>query len=119
MLKVLNHANFTQKQYIKFRQNPLFGSRDNMLKSYFGRNLTCQSAGVTLKIGQGHQNLINSYPPPSSVSMQVLSKFTNWFRRWYTKMADFYSLYSMLTLKSRSRSPKSNQLFIVSQLNNI
>ena len=29
-------------------------------KPYFGQNLTFQSAGVTLKWGQGHQNLINS-----------------------------------------------------------
>ena len=40
----------TRKQYIEIGQNPLFGSRDNMRKPYFGKNLTFQSTGVTLKI---------------------------------------------------------------------
>ena len=33
--------------------------------------------------------------------------------------ADFYSVYRLVTLKIRSRSPKSNQLFIVSHIDTI
>ena len=35
----------------------------------------------------------------------------NWFRRWRTDKANFYSLYSAVTLKTRSRSRQSNRLF--------
>ena len=40
----------TRKQYVELGQNPLFSSRDNMGKPYFGQNLKFQSTGVTLKI---------------------------------------------------------------------
>ena len=35
------------------------------------------------------------------------------------EVADFYSPYRLVTLNIKSRSPKSNQLFIVSQCYNI
>ena len=41
-----------------FGQTPLFCSRDNVWEPYI-QNLTFQSTYVTLKIGQGHQNLVN------------------------------------------------------------
>ena len=34
---------------------------------------------------------------------------TNWFRRQSADNAHFYSLYNVVSLKIRSRSPKSNQ----------
>ena len=42
----------------------------------FWSKFDIQSAGVTLKMRQGHQNLIISSPYPTGVSMQVWSKST-------------------------------------------
>ena len=36
-------------QYVMFGQNPLFSSKENIRKPYFGKNLTFQCAGVTFK----------------------------------------------------------------------
>ena len=41
---------------------------------------------------------------------------TDWFRRQSADNAHFYSLYSVMTLKIRSRSPKSNQFFIITTI---
>ena len=38
-------------------------------------------------------------------------KFNQWLGRYYAEMADLYSLYRIVILEIRSRSPKSNQLF--------
>ena len=40
--------------------------------------------------------------------MQVWLKFNHWFGRKCVEMADLHSLYGMVTLKIRSRSPKSD-----------
>ena len=40
-------------------------------------------------------------------------------RRYDAEKVDFYSLYRLATLKIKSRSPKSNQFFIVSHIYNI
>ena len=56
---------------------------------------------------------------PSGVSMQVWSKSTIWFMRKSADNAHFYSLYSVVTLKIRSRLPKSDQIFKLSQRYNI
>ena len=48
---------------------------------------------------------------PTGVSVQVWSKLTKWFRRQSADKVHFDSLYSVVTLKIRSRSPKSNQIF--------
>ena len=38
---------------------------------------------------------------------------TNWFRRKNADKTHFYSLYSVVTLKIRSRSPKSNHFILI------
>ena len=59
-------------QYIKFGQNPSFGSRDRVQTSYyFLSNFDIQSAGVTLKMKSRSPKPNNSFPSPSAVSMQV------------------------------------------------
>ena len=68
-------------QYIKFGRNPSFGSRDRVQTSFLWSKFDIQSVGMILKWGQDHQNLIISFPCLSGVSVQVWSKFTNWFRR--------------------------------------
>ena len=59
-LKIRSRSPKFNELFIDIGQNPLFGLRDNVWKPYFVRNLTFQSTGVTLKKGQGHQNLIFS-----------------------------------------------------------
>ena len=73
---------------------------------------------VTLDI-QDHLILISSFHSINNLSIQVWLKSTHWFRRKYTKKADFYILYWIVAFKSRSRSPKPDQPFIVPQENNI
>ena len=47
---------------VRFGQNPLFGSRDNVQKYYFGQNkLTFQSADETLKI-RIYASLVKLHP---------------------------------------------------------
>ena len=71
----------TNPALYKFGQNPSFGSRDRVQTSFFHQNFTFKVPVCPWKRGQGHQNTIISSPCPSGVSMQVWSKFTNWFRR--------------------------------------
>ena len=67
------------------------------------------------KLGQGHQNIINSSPPPNNVSMLDWLKSTIRFRRYRTE-TKFWTFQSVcVTLKNRSRSPKTYQLFASSQ----
>ena len=60
---------------------------------------------------QGHQNLINSEPPPNNALVEVLSKSIHLFRRYRVGKPNLISFHGLVTLKMRSRSPKSNQLF--------
>ena len=57
---------------------------------------------------------INSIPTPNNVS-ESLVKIHPLVQKQETGKADFYSHYRMVTLAIRSRSPKSNKLFIMSQ----
>ena len=61
------------------------------------------------KLGQGHQNLVNSSSRPNVKSRQIWIKNIS---RWQKKHAKFPS---NVTLKIGSRSPKPSQLFITSQ----
>ena len=61
-----------------------------------------QSAGVTLKMCQGHQNLIIFAPCLNGVSMQVLVKIHQLVQEIVCRQGSFYSLYSVVTLKIRS-----------------
>ena len=69
-----------------------------------------------LKLSQGHQNLINSEPLPNNALVQVWSKSIHLFRRYRVGKPNLISFHGLVTLKMRSRSPKSNQLFLPSQL---
>ena len=69
-----------------------------------------------LKLSQGHQNLINSEPPPNNALVQVWSKSIHLFRRYRVGKPNLISFHGLVTLKMRSRSPKSNQHFLPSQL---
>ena len=53
---------------------------------------------------------LKTFPPMSQCFffVQDWSKSTNWFRRESTDKAAFYSLYTVVTLKIRSRSPKAD-----------
>ena len=56
---------------------------------------TFQSAGVTLKIRAGHQNLINSFCPPNNVSMLLWSKSIHWLCRkvpHHKQYEDFFKI---------------------------
>ena len=69
---------------------------------------------------QGHRKLINSLLFPSHVSMQVCWRKPHWFRRQRSENADFTvfkdsNLDNEATLKTRSKPPKSYQLFILPQ----
>ena len=86
---------------------------------FFGHKLTFKVLVWSWKRGQGHKNLTTSSSCPNGVSMQVWSKSTNWFRRQSADEAHFYSLYSVVTLEIRSRSPKSDHIFKPSQSYNI
>ena len=65
---------------------------------------------VTLKFGQGYQNLITSFPHPNNVSLADLSKSMHWFTRYTAAKAHFYSLNNMVTMKIGSKSPNSDQI---------
>ena len=104
---------------IKFGQNPSFWLRDRVQTNFFWSKFDIQSAGVNLKKRSRSQKSNHFFPCPNGVSMQVWSKSTNWFRRQSADKAHFYSLYSVVTLKIRSRSPKSKQIFKPSKPYNI
>ena len=53
------------------------------------RSLTFKGLGWPWKWGQGHQNLIISFPCLIGVSVQLWSKSTNWFRRYSADKAHF------------------------------
>ena len=71
---------------------------------------------VSLEIRSRSPNLITSFPHPD-VSVLVWSNSIHWLKRCAHKLftaltrLTFLSIYSAVTLKIRSRSPKSNQFF--------
>ena len=68
-------------QYIKFGQNPSFGSRDRVQTSCVWSKFDFQSAGVTLKMRSRSPKSNHFFPTSNVVYMQVRSKSTYWFRR--------------------------------------
>ena len=68
---------------------------------------------VTLRFGQGHLNLVTSFPHPNNVSLAVCSKSMNWVTT--ADKAHFYSLNCVVALKIGSRSPNSDQIVYLSQ----
>ena len=58
---------------------------------------------------------IRSEPPPNNASVQVWSKSIHLFRRYRVGKPNLISFHGLVTLKMKSRSPKSNQLFPPSQ----
>ena len=116
---LINSFNYPNDTLHKVWPESIIGSRDRVQTSFFRQNLTFKVPVCPWKWGQGHQNINISSPCPSGVSMQNWSKFTKWFRRWNADKAHFYSLYSVVTLKIRSRSQKSDQIFKPSQYYNV
>ena len=96
----------------KFGQNPSIGFQDIELERLIS---TVFMDSWPWKLGQGHQNLINSEPPPNNALVQVCSKSIHLFRRYRVRKPNLISFHGLVTLKMRSRSPKSNQLFPPSQ----
>ena len=63
LLKSLNHLIVRIYEYMKFCQNPSFGSRDRVQTSIFWSNSENFKVFIVLwpwKLGQGHQNLFES-----------------------------------------------------------
>ena len=58
-------------QYIKFGQNPSFGSRDTVQTAFFGQNSTF-SAGVTLKMRSRSPKSNHVFSPSQCVSANVI-----------------------------------------------
>ena len=85
----------------KFGQNPSIGLQDIALERLIS---TFFMDSWPWKLGQGHQNLINSEPPPNNASVQVWSKSINWFTKYCAGKTNFNSFYGLVTLKIRSRS---------------
>ena len=84
-------------------------------KLSLSQNLTFKVPMWPWKWGQNHQNLTTSFSCTKGISMQVRSTSIYWFRRQNADKAHFYSLYSVATLKIRSRSSNFNQIFSLSQ----
>ena len=62
---------------------------------------------IDLKFGQGHLNLITSFPHPNNVSLAVWSKYMHWLTRYTAGKL----IFTVLTaLKIGSRSPNSDQI---------
>ena len=73
-----------------------------MHKHNLGQALKLQSTVVTLNIIRSRfENLINSFPSPKNVSVQVWWRKTHWFRRQSSEKADFTVFLRMVTLKMR------------------
>ena len=90
-----------------------------------GANRLLLSQNLTFKVpiwpwkwDQSHKNLTTSFSCTKGISVQVWSKSIDWFRRYNADKAHLYSLYSVVTLKIRSRSPNLNQIFSLSQRHN-
>ena len=79
--------------------------------TFFYQNLSFKVPVWPCKWDQGHQNLITSFPHPNDVAVLVWSNSIYWFMRQSAHKARFLSLYNVVTLKMRSRSPKSNHFF--------
>ena len=85
----------------KFGQNPCIASilRQTANKAHFSLN-----GMVTLKFGQGHLNLITSFPHPNNVSLAVWSLSMHWFTRYTADKA-----------QTGSWSPNSDQIVYLCQ----
>ena len=102
---LISSFNYPSDNNIKFGQNPSVGSSDRVQTSCFGQNLTFKVLVWPWKWGQGHQNLTISFSslmwcfyaslvkknPPIGSGDRVQTR-------------PMFSLYSVVTLKIRSRS---------------
>ena len=82
-----------------------------MHTSFLLSNLSFKVPVWPWKRDKGHRNLITSFPNPNDVSVLIWSDSIYWFVKQNAHKAHFLSNYSAVTLKIRSRSPKSNQFF--------
>ena len=100
-------------QYKKFGWDPSFGSRNRVQTSFLGgQNVTFKVLVWPWKWGQCHQNLIISYQSLNGFFAHLV-KIHQLVQEIECRQGSFhfYSLYSVLTLKIRPKSPKSNQFF--------
>ena len=65
----------------------------------WGTSKHCNLLVCQWKLGQGHQNLITSFPRPNNVFFPVWSKSMHWFTTKIDCKAHFYSINSVVTLK--------------------
>ena len=70
---------------------------------------------MTLKMHQGHQDLISSFSCHNNIFVQIRSKFIHSFMRQGADKPLFNNLSPCVNLKMGSRSPKSNPFFSMSQ----
>ena len=78
-------------------------------QAFFYQNLSFKVPVCSWKWDKGHWNLITSFPNPYDVSVLIWSDSIYWFMSAHK--VHFLSIYNVVTLKIRSRSPKSNQFF--------
>ena len=90
-------------------------SWDNMQTSTFGLNLSVLVWQFPWKLDQGHQNLISSSSCTKCYINANLVKICQPVHEISCIQTLFGSLSPAVTIKIRSRSPKPNQLFVVSQ----
>ena len=80
-------------------------------QAFFYQNLSFKMPVWPWKHDEGHQNLITSFPNPNDVSVLIWTNSIYWFMKKSAHKSHFLSISSVVTLKIRSRSPKSNQFF--------
>ena len=98
--------------------NPSIIPRQSMHIHNLVKLWNCKVLWIYLNIRPRSSVYINVFLPPNNASIQVRWRSTYWFKTELRK-GWFYSFYRTATLKIRPRSPKSNQLFILQQENNI
>ena len=100
----------------KFSQNPPIGSGDRVQTRLI---FTVLIVWWPWKLGQGHQNLISSFNYPNDTIHKVWPESIICFKRQSADKLLFWSKFDIqsagVTLKMRSRSPKSNHFFPMSQ----
>ena len=101
-------------QDITFGQNPLFGWRDRVQTSFFVKiwhsKCWCDLENVS------RSSKSNNFCPMSKWCFHTsLVKIHRLVQEIVCRQGSFYSPYSVVTLKIRSMSPKSDQIFKLSQ----
>ena len=101
---------------IKYDWDSSLTSGDSIRKHNFGLNLTFQGAGMTLKTRSRSlkSNLLFPFSQQCIYAKLVKTSPLNSSEDRIMKVLIFNTVFMVVTLKIRSRLPKSNPLFIVS-----